>query len=133
MRPGRLALGLVGTAAATAPLGGLAVRALAGPEAAASAGLGAGLATLSALGSVWLMAWAMWRPQPVFLGALVGGFLGRMVLFSGAVALLVLATELPPAAFVGGLFCYYVVFQVLEIRALHRWAGTAREGRRDAT
>ncbi len=128
MRPGRTALALVGTGAATAPLAGLAVRALAGPEAAASAALGAVLATLSALGGVWLLAWAMPRSHPVFLGAMVGGILARMVLFGGAVALLVLATELPPAAFVGGLFLYYLLFQVLEIRAVHRWAGRPGRG-----
>jgi hypothetical protein len=89
-----------------------------------SAGLGAGLATVSALGGVWLMAWAMPRSHNVLLGAVVGTILARMVLFCSAVALLALGTHLPPPAFVGGLFTYYAIFQALEIRAFHRGART---------
>jgi hypothetical protein len=128
--PGRAILALLGVVAATAPLAGVAVHALAGPRAAASAGLGAALATASAAGSLVLLAWAMPRSQNVFLGVLVGGILARMVLFGGAVAILVVATKLPPAGFVGGLLCYYVALQALEIRSFHRWAGTeANQGR----
>ena len=128
LRPGRTALALLGTAAATAPLSALAAHAWGGPKAAAGAGLGAALATLSAVGGAYLTAWAMPRPQNVFFGALVGGILARMVLFCGAVALLVTATDLPPAAFIAGLFVYYGICQVLEIRALHRWRGAAGTG-----
>jgi len=128
LRPGRTALALLGTAAATAPLSALAAHAWGGPKAAASAGLGAALATLSALGGVYLTAWAMPRPQNVFFGALVGGILARMVLFCGAVAVLVTATDLPPGAFIAGLFVYYVIYQVLEIRALHRYRCAAGTG-----
>jgi hypothetical protein len=123
----RTALSLFGTVAATAPLAGVAIHALAGGEAAASAALGAALATLSSLGGVWLMAWAMPRSQNFFLGAVVGGILARMVLFCGAVALLVVCTELPPAAFVAGLFVYYGLLQILEIRAVLRWPAAAPE------
>ena len=128
LRPGRTALGVLGTAAATAPLAWLAAHAWGGPKAALGAGLGAALATLSAIGGLCLTAWAIPRSQNAFFGALVGGSLARMVLFCGAVAVVVTATDLPPAAFIGGLFVYYVVFQVLEIRALHRWRRAAGGG-----
>ena len=136
LRPGRTALALLGTAVATAPLAGLAAHAWGGPRAAAGAGCGAVLATLSALGGVYLAAWAMPRSQNAFFGALVGGILARMVLFCGAVAVVVTATELPPAAFIAGLFVYYVIFQALEIGALHRWrraAGTPTNPERPAS
>jgi len=128
LRPGRTALALLGTAAATAPLAWLAAHAWGGPKAAAGAAMGAALATLSAVGGVYLTAWAMPRSRNVFFGALVGGILARMVVFCGAVAVLVTATDFPPAAFIAGLFVYYVIYQVLEIRALHRWRGDARRG-----
>ena len=123
----RLALGaswiLLGTGAALAPLGGLAVHAWVGPGATLSAALGAGLATVLALSTIWLWAWAAEKPPRFFMAALAGGFLGRMVVFGAAIVLLLVATELPPAAFMGGLFVYYVIFQVLEIRALRRFGG----------
>ena len=121
LRPGRTALALLGTAVATAPLAGLAAHGWGGPGAVAGAGFGAVLATLSALGGIYLTAWAMPRSQNAFFGALVGAILARMVLFCGALAVVVTATDLPPAAFIAGLFVYYVIFQVLEIGALHRW------------
>ena len=136
LRPGRTALAVLGAAAATAPLAWLAAHAWGGPRATAGAGLGAALATLSAVGGVYLTAWAMPRSQNAFFGALVGGILARMVLFCGAVAVVVTATELPPAAFIAGLFVYYVIFQALEIGALHRWrraAGTPTNPERPAS
>ena len=53
--------------------------------------------------------------------------MGRLVLFGGGVALLATATDFPVAAFMAGLFAYYVLFQILEIRTLRRLA-TARPG-----
>ena len=125
IQPGREALILLATAVLTAPVAGYLLHAWAGGPATTGAGLGAALATVSALGGIWLLAWSFDKPQNVFLAALVGGVLGRMVLFSIALALVVMATEFPPAAFIGGLFAYYVIFQILEIRALHRSAGAA--------
>lgn len=118
----RAGAALAGVAAATLPFGALAVDAWAGRQAAVSTVLGAALATVLAVASVVLAIWAHDKPQPVFLTALLGGFLGRLVLFGGSVALLATATDFPVAAFMAGLFAYYVLFQILEIRALRRLA-----------
>ena len=116
----RTALGMAGVGGATLPLLILAAYAYGGRPAALSAGLGAALAASSALGGLALMGWAVPRSTHHFLGAVVGGFLGRLILFSAAVALLAGGTDLPAAPFVVGLFYYYALFQALEIRALHR-------------
>lgn len=123
--PARTTLIVLAIAAATVPPAGYLLHSWAGPRVTAGAALGAGLATVSTLAGVWLMAWAFDKPQRVFLATLAGSFLGRMALFGGALAVVILATDLPPAAFMGGLFVYYVMYQVLEIRAAHRSAGGA--------
>jgi len=114
---------LLATAAATLPLGALAADAWMGRDFAVSALLGACLAAALAISSLVLAAWSYDKPQVVFLSALAGGFLGRMVAFSAGMALLVTATSLPVTAFVAGLFSYYVLFQVLEVRALQKLVG----------
>ncbi len=119
---------LLGTGAGTALVAGLALSRWAGSRVMVSAALGAALATLLALSGIWLLAWTFDKSQKVFLAALVGGFLGRMVIFGLAVVLMVSATELPPAAFVGGLLMFYAVYQVVEIRAAHRLAGATGSG-----
>ena len=116
---------LLGTGAAVALPGALLVHAWAGPRATLSAALGAGLATGLALSTIWLSIWAVDKPPRSFLAALAGGFLGRLLVFGAAIVLLVTRTELPPAAFLGGLFVYYAILQVLEIRALRRLGGSA--------
>jgi hypothetical protein len=111
---------LLGTTAAFAPLAWLAAHALSGPRGVLSAALGAGLAVLLALAGTVLQIWAFRKPQKVFLAALVGSLVGRMAIFLVALAAVVAATELPPAPFVGALFFYYVICQVLEIRTVRR-------------
>jgi len=111
---------LLGTTAAFAPLAWLAAHALSGPRGVLSAALGAGLATLLALAGTVLQIWAFRKPQKVFLTTLVGSLVGRMAVFLIALAAVVAATELPPAPFVGALFFYYVICQVVEIRTVRR-------------
>ena len=123
--PVRTTLVVLAIAAATALPAGYLLRSWAGPRNTGGAALGAGLATVSTLAGVWLIAWAFDKPQKVFLATLAGGFLGRMALFGGALAVVILATDLSPAAFLGGLFGYYVLDQALVIRAVHRAAGAA--------
>jgi hypothetical protein len=117
---------LLATAATTLPLGALALDAWAGREFALSALLGACLAAVLAISSLVLAAWSHDKTQVVFLSALAGGFLGRMVIFGAGMALLVTATRLPATGFVAGLFSYYVLFQVLEVRALQKLFGKRR-------
>ncbi|MCI0569010.1 MAG: hypothetical protein L0Z52_12620 [Acidobacteria bacterium] len=114
---------LLATAAATVPLGALALDAWVGRDFAVSALLGACLAAGLAVSSLALAAWSHDKPQAVFLSALAGGFLGRMMAFAAGMALLVTTTRLPVTAFVAGLFSYYVLFQVLEVRALQKLFG----------
>jgi len=111
---------LLGTTAAFAPLAWLAAHALSGPRGVLSAALGAGLAILLALAGTVLQIWAFRKPQKVFLTTLVGSLVGRMAVCLIALAAVVAATELPPAPFVGALFFYYVICQVLEIRTVRR-------------
>jgi hypothetical protein len=116
----RAGASLLATAAAMLPLSALALDAWAGRNVAVAVLLGACLAILLAVASLLLAAWSHDKPEAVFLSALAGGFLGRMAVFSAGIALVVLATDLPVAAFVAGLFSYYVLFQVLEVRALQK-------------
>ena len=123
----RAGAALAGVAVATLPFGALAVDAWGGRQAALSTVLGAALATVLAVASVVLAVWAHDKPQRVFMTAVMGGFLGRLVLFGGGVAWLATATDFPVAAFMAGLFAYYVLFQILEVRTLRRLAA-ARPG-----
>ena len=120
----RAGMTLLGTAAATLPLGTLAVDAWKGRDTAIAVLLGAGLSAILAVASFLLAAWSHDKSQPVFLFALAGGFLGRLVFFGAGIAVLVTAGRLPVFAFVAGLFAYYVLFQVLEIRALLKLSGS---------
>ncbi len=114
---------LLATAGTTLPLGALAMDAWVGRDFAVSALLGACLAAVLALSSLILAAWSHDKPQAVFLSALAGGFLGRLVAFAAGMAWVVTATQLPVTAFVAGLFSYYAMFQVLEVRALQKLFG----------
>jgi hypothetical protein len=114
---------LLATAGTTLPLGGLAMDAWVGRDFAVSALLGACLAAVLAVSSLILAAWSHDKPQAVFLSALAGGFLGRLVVFAAGMAWVVTATRLPVTAFVAGLFSYYALFQVLEVRALQKLFG----------
>ena len=124
----RAGAAFAGVAAATLPFGALAVDAWGGRQAALSTVLGAALATLLAVASVVLAVWAHDKPQPIFIAALLGGFLGRLMIFGGGVAWLAAATDFPVAAFMSGLFAYYVLFQILEIRAVRRLAAARPAG-----
>jgi hypothetical protein len=114
---------MIGTSAATLPLSLLAAHAWAGRGSALSVLSGAGLATVLGISSLALAAWSHDKPQAVFLSALLGGFVGRLALFGGAVALMATMGGLPLAPFLAGLFAYYVLCQVLEVRTLRRLFG----------
>jgi hypothetical protein len=114
---------LLATAATLLPISALVLDAWAGRDVALAVLLGACLAALLAAVSLLLSAWSYDKREAVFLAALAGGFLGRMVLFGAGIAGVVLATHLPVAPFVAGLFGYYVLFQILEIRALQKIFG----------
>ena len=79
--------------------------------------LGAGLATAGAIGGMSLFAWSLSRRTGQFVGALLVGFLGRLVLFGTALILVGLrrgAFDLTASAL--SLLGFYAVFQILEMR-----------------
>jgi hypothetical protein len=67
-----------------------------------------------------LLAWSRRRSHAAFLRALLGGMVGRMALMLGAVALGLVALELPQVPLVVGLLAHFVMFLALELTIVHR-------------
>jgi hypothetical protein len=117
---GRYALivaGIVGGSLAVAwPLG---LRGLE-PGARWAALAGAALAAANTLAAYALVRWSGPRSTNAFLGAVLGGMVGRM----GAMLLLVvagiLALGLPKVPLAVSLLAYFVVFLVMELAILHK-------------
>jgi hypothetical protein len=105
-----------GSAAALWPLLG---RFLGDHERLAAAG-GAGLAVLNALLAYAIVLWSERRSTNVFLGAVLGGMLGRMALLLAAVVAGVLLLGLPKLPLALSLLAYFVVFLVLELAILQK-------------
>jgi hypothetical protein len=89
----------------------------AGRAAALFGGLLAGANTLIAYG---LVLWSERRSTQVFLGAVLGGMVGRMALMLVAVVAGVLLLGLPRVPLAVSLLAYFVAFLVLEIAILQR-------------
>lgn len=81
---------------------------------------GAGLAGLNAVASMGLLAWSRRRSHAAFMRALLGGMLGRMGVMLGAVALGLVALDLPRMPLVIGLLTHFVLFLALELGIVHR-------------
>jgi hypothetical protein len=81
---------------------------------------GAAIAGLNALAAHALVEWSERRSTKVFLGAVLGGMLGRMALMLGAVVVGVLLLELPRLPLVVSLLGYFALFLTLELRLQHR-------------
>jgi hypothetical protein len=81
---------------------------------------GAGLAVLNALGAYAIVLWSERRSTNVFLGAVLGGMLGRMALLLAAVVAGVLLLGLPKLPLALSLLAYFVVFLVLELAILQK-------------
>ena len=79
--------------------------------------LGAGLAAAGAIGGMAIVAWSFDRRPQSFMAALVGGILGRLLLFGAALVFVELrATTYDLGASVASLLGFYVAFQVIEVR-----------------
>ena len=91
-----------------------------GKQARGAALLGGLLAAANTLLAYALVAWSERRSTKVFMGAVLGGMLGRMALLLAAVVALVLWLGLPKVPLAAGLLSYFVLFLVLEIAVLHR-------------
>lgn len=86
----------------------------------AAIAFGAGLATLNALAARALVAWSERRSTRVFLGAVLGGMVGRLALMLAAVVVGVLVLELPRLPLVFSLLGFFTLFMVLELTLQHR-------------
>jgi hypothetical protein len=108
------------TAAVAMPLAVIAVF-LGGPypEAMRAAAYGGSLAGLNAIAAYGIVLWSEARSTNVFLGAVLGGMVGRMGLLLAAVAAGLAFLDLDRLPLVTTLLGYFLVFLVLEMKALH--------------
>jgi hypothetical protein len=98
------------------------------PQSARLATLAGGL--LAGVNTVVAYALAVWsrkRSPNVFLGAVLGGMVGRMGVLLAAVVGLVLGLGMPRIPLAVSLLSYFVLFLIFELVQLHsaRQAGTA--------
>ncbi len=94
-----------------------------GTPALTAVAFGAALATLNTLAAHALVGWSERRSTKVFLGAVLGGMVGRMALMLAAVLVGILVLGLPQLPLVVSLLGYFVLFLVLELTVQHRYAG----------
>jgi len=90
------------------------------PHAVRSAAFGAALAGFNALAAYALALWAQRGSASVFMGVVLGGMLGRMVLMLAAVAVGLGILDLRRLPLVAALLTYFVIFLVVELLALNR-------------
>ena len=94
-----------------------------------AAAVGCGIGALNALAGGLSAIWSFDRPQPVFLKALLGGMVVRMLVICIGLVLLVKFTTLSVYGLVFSLFSSYLLFQILEIRFFVRRAAVRRDSR----
>ena len=85
-----------------------------------AAAAGAALALANTVVAYGLVVWADRRSTNVFLGAVLGGMVGRMGLMLAAVVIAVLLLGLPKVPLAISLLAYFVVFLVFELTVLQR-------------
>jgi hypothetical protein len=90
---------------------------------------GGALAAANNILAYFLVLWSSGRSTNAFLGAVLGGMVGRMALVLAAVAAGILLLGLPKVPFATSLLAFFVLFLVLELTILHRRTG-APEGTR---
>ncbi len=81
---------------------------------------GGALAALNTILAYFLVVWSAGRSTSVFLRAVLGGMVARMVLMLAAVAAGVLVLGLPRVPLAISLLAFFVLFLVLELASLHR-------------
>lgn len=82
--------------------------------------LGAALAAVNTLAAYGLVLWAQRRSTNTFMGAVLGGMVGRMGLMLAAVVAGVLVLGLPKVPLAISLLAYFVLFLVFEISVLQK-------------
>jgi hypothetical protein len=91
-----------------------------GSEALAMMGVGAVASLVTVLGGYWIAQLAFRGPDRFATKLLVGGFVTRMFLLFGVVAMLVLAAKLPITAFMLWLVGFYFALILVEAWLLSR-------------
>jgi hypothetical protein len=81
---------------------------------------GGALAAANTIVAHGLVLWSARRSTNAFLGAVLGGMVGRMALMLVAVVAGVLLLGLPKVPLAVSLLSYFVLFLVVEVRVLHR-------------
>jgi hypothetical protein len=92
--------------------------------------LGAGMAAVNTLAAYGLVLWAQRRSTNTFMGAVLGGMVGRMGLMLAAVVAAVLGLGLPKVPLAISLLAYFVLFLVFEIAVLQKQRPGAAEDAR---
>jgi hypothetical protein len=82
--------------------------------------LGGTLAAANTLVAYGLVLWSQGRSTKHFMGAVLGGMVGRMALMLAAVVAAVLVLGLPRLPLVSSLLAYFVLFLVLELAIVHK-------------
>lgn len=81
---------------------------------------GAMLAAANTLAAYGLVLWAAGRSTNAFMGAVLGGMVGRMGVMLAAVVAAVLLLGLPTVPLAVSLLAYFVLFLVFELTVLQR-------------
>lgn len=92
--------------------------------------MGGALAAANTLAAFGLVRWAQGRSTNAFMGAVLGGMIGRMGLMLAAVVGAVLLLGVPKVPLALSLLSYFVFFLVFEIAVLQRQRPGAVEARR---
>jgi hypothetical protein len=91
-----------------------------GPAAQRAVGFGALLAALNTALAYYLARWSHQRSPNAFLGVVLGGMFGRMLLMLAAVVLGVLALGLPRLPLAFSVLGYFTAFLIFELALIHR-------------
>jgi len=130
----RYAILVVGTAAVTFGLAWALALRRADPPTRGAAAYGLALALANTLVAHGLVLWSSRRSTNAFLGAVLGGMVGRMGLMLAAVVAGVLLLGLPKVPLAASLLSYFVLFLIMELSILHRLTSGPRalDGAREA-
>lgn len=101
----------------------------AGPGVREAALLASALAALNTLAAYGIVLWSARRSTKVFLGAVLGGMVGRMGLMLAAFVAAILLLELPALPLAIALLAYFVVFLVFELAVLQKRTSLRAEAR----
>jgi hypothetical protein len=91
--------------------------------------LGGAIAAANTLAAYGLVRWAEKRSTNAFMGAVLGGMVGRMGLMLGAVVAAVLVLGVPKVPLAVSLLAFFVFFLVFEIAVLQKQRPGAAEAR----